>query len=113
MTRALTRPRGGRAPAHPYWCAPDHTCSATTITGGQHRSTPLAWDTDDARYVATRTHTPNVGGRLELRVVADLHPDDTIAHHQAALLAQLIQHAVHTAARTASRAAGRRSAAAA
>ena len=113
MTRTVTRRRAGRAPVHPYWCAADHTCSATTITGGQHRSAPLSWDTADARYVATRTHTPHVGGRLELRVVADLHPDETIAHHQAALLAQLIQQAVHTAARAATRSAGRRTDAAA
>jgi hypothetical protein len=82
-----------RRDIHPAWCGQGHVCSADRAAG-EHRSTPVVFDTTYARLVATRARTVAGVDRLEIRAVIDLPADPNRARKAAQLAVLRIQAAL-------------------
>ena len=68
---------------HPYWCARNHSCTAPT---GQHRSSPVTFDTLAYRLVVTRVRARSGRDQLELRAIIDLPAGPAEARNRARAL---------------------------
>lgn len=86
----------------PAWCGGGHHCTARhDYPSGEHRSRPLTVARRWGAMVVTRVLAIGGRGRLEIRLQVNLAASETVAHGQAAQVAEEIDLAVQSALLTA------------